>query len=181
LTLSHRLTRQLGRIAIEQDDPEMRNFNQEIQDVPAGHVNRVRMAFVESTSNVATVDSQNDTVEDKQVKWWALALPALALMFIIASYFLNAAVASRAEAEESGLDGPFLLAASTSSKRPPGKFPNKASVSSIAYGKSHAVAFINDQMVSEGAVVDGMTVLKIHENAVQFEKDGKQWTQEVGQ
>jgi hypothetical protein len=163
------------------DEPEMRNSDQEIQDVPAEQVNRVRMALVESTSNVATVDSQSSTVENRQVKWWILALPVLALMSIIAAHFLNAPVTARAEAEKSWLDDPVLLAASTSSKRSQDKFPNKRFVSGIAYSQNHAIAFINAKMISEGGVIDGITVFKIHEDAVEFEKNGKRWTQKVGE
>ena len=159
----------------------MWNFDKEIRDVPAEQVNKVRMAFVESTTKVATVDSQNGTVENKEVKWWVLALPVLALTFIFAVHFLNTPVATGSEGEKSWLDGPVLLAASTSSERSPDKFPNKGRVSSIAYSESHALAFINDKMVSEGGVIDGVTVFKIYEDTVEFEKNGKRWTQKVGE
>ena len=159
----------------------MSNFGQKIQGVPAGHVNRVRMAFVESTSNVGTVDSLNSTVENKQVKWWPLALPALALTAILAVHFLNAPVTAKAEGEKSWLDAPVLLAASTTSKRSSDKSTTQAFVSSIAYSENNALAFINDKMVSEGSVVDDVTVFKIHEDTVEFEKNGKRWTQKVGE
>ena len=159
----------------------MWNFDQEIRDVPAEQVNKVRMAFVESTGKVATVDSQNNTVENKQVKSWVLALPVLALMFIFAVHFLDTSVTARPEGEKSWLDAPVLLTASTSSGRSPDRFPNKGRVSSIAYSKSHALAFINDKMVSEGGVVGGATVFKIHEDTVEFKKNGKRWTQKVGE
>jgi len=159
----------------------MWNFDQEIRDVPADQVNKVRMASVESTSKVATVDSRNSTVENKQVKWWVSALPVLALMFIFVVHFLNTPVTTRSEGEKSWLDAPVLLAASTSSGRSPDKFPNKGRVSSIAYSESHALVLINDKMVSEGGVIDGVTVFKIHEDTVEFEKNGKRWTQKVGE
>ena len=155
----------------------MWNLDQGIRDVPAEQVNKVRMAFVESTSKVATVDNQNSTVENKLVKWWVLALPVLALMFIFAVHFLNTPVAARSGSEKSSLDDPILVAASTSS----GRSPNKRRVSSIAYSESHALAFINDKMVSEGSVLDGITVFKIREDTVEFEKNGKRWTQKIGE
>lgn len=139
------------------------------------------MALLESTDSGATIAGQPTTGENKPVMSWALIPPIVILVVIIAVHFLSGMVSTRAEGEKPWADDPILLQASTTSKPRAGSFLRKASVSSIAYGKSHAVAFINDQMVSEGAVVDGMTVLKIHENAVQFEKDGKQWTQEVGE
>ena len=159
----------------------MWNSDQEKQDVPAEQVNRVRMALVESTSSVGTVDSQSSTIQNKQVKWWVLALPGLALMFIIAAHFLNAPATARAEGEKSWLDDPVLLAASTSSKQSPDKFLFKGFVSGIAYSENHALAFIDDKMISEGGVIDGVIVFKIHEDTVEFEKDGKRWTQKVGE
>ena len=159
----------------------MWNFDQEIRDVPAEQVNKVRMAFVESTSNMAIVDSRNSTVENEQVKCWVVALPVLALMFIFAVHFLYTPVTTRPEGEKAWLDGPVLLAASTSSGRSPDKFPNKGRVSSIAYSESHAIAFIDDKMVSEGDVIDGVAVFKIYEDTVEFEKNGKRWTQKVGE
>lgn len=177
----YRLTRQLGRILIEQDESEMRNSDQEIQGVPTEQVNRVRMALVESTSNVGTVDSQSSTIQNKQIKWWVSALPVLVLIFITAAHFLSTPVAARAEAEKSWLDDPVLLAVSTSSKGSPDKFPLKGHVSGIAYSENHALAFIDDKVISEGGVIDGVTVFKIHEDTVEFEKDGKRWTQKVGE
>ena len=159
----------------------MWDFDQEIRDAPAKQINKVRMAFVESTSNVPTVDSQNSTVENKRVKWWVFAPAVLALMFIFAIRFLNAPVTTRSEGEKSWRDAPVLLAASTSSGQSPDKFPDKGRVSSIAYSESHAIAFINDKLVSEGGVIDGVTVFKIHEDTVEFEKNGKRWTQKVGE
>ena len=101
-------------------------------------------------------------------------------MFIFAVHFLSTPVTTRSEGEKSWLGDPVLLAASTSSGRSPDKFPNKGRVSSIAYSESHALAFVNDKMVSEGDVVDGVTVFKIHEDTVEFEKSGTRWTQKVG-
>ena len=159
----------------------MWNFDQEIRDVPADQVNKVRMASVESTSKVATVDSQNSTIENKQVEWWLFALPVVALMFIFAVHFLNTSDTTGSEDEKSPLDDPILLAASISSKRSPDKSPNKGRVNGIAYSESRAIAFINDKMVCEGGVVDGTTVFKIREDTVEFEKNGKRWTQKVGE
>jgi hypothetical protein len=125
--------------------------------------------------------SQNGTFENKQVKCWVLALPVLALMFIFAVHFIDTPIITRSEGEKSWLDGPVLLATSASSERSPGKFPDKGRVSSIAHSESHAFAFINDKMVSEGDVVDDATVFKIHEDTVEFEKNGKRWIQKVGE
>jgi len=159
----------------------MWNSDHEIEDVPAGQVNRARMAFVESAGDYAVVDSQSGTAESRKIKWWPFALPVLAIMFIIAAHFLNDPVTVKAEAEESWSGEPVLLKASTSSKRPRRKSRDKIFVSGIAYNKNRAIAFIGDTMVSEGSVVDGVTVSKIHEESVELEKNGKRWTQEVGE
>ena len=160
----------------------MLNFDQEMRDVPAEQVNKLRTTSAESTGELATVDGQNGTVENKQVKGWILAIPVVALMFIFAVHFLSTPTTATAEEDEkSPLDDPILLAASTSSMRSPDKSANKGFVSGIAYSESHALAFINDKMISEGGVIDGITVLKIHEDAVEFEKNGKRWTQKVGE
>ncbi len=159
----------------------MSNSGQKTQGAPAGKVNRMRMALVESTSHVATVDSQNSALENKQAKWWPLALPALALAAIFAIHFLNAPVAAKAEDEKAWLDAPVLLAASTTSRRASDKSTAEAFVSSIAYSENNALTFINGKMVSEGDVVDDITVCKIHEDTVELEKNGKRWAQKVGE
>ncbi|KPK39856.1 MAG: hypothetical protein AMJ65_11085 [Phycisphaerae bacterium SG8_4] len=159
----------------------MLSFDQEMRDVPAEQINKAGPTPAESTGMAGTVAGQNSPVENKQVKGWVLALPVVALMFIFAVHFLNAPVVPTSEGEESSLDDPILLAASTSSKQSPDKSVNKGFVSGIAYSQGHALAFINDKMISEGDVIDGITVLKIHEDAVEFEKNGKRWTQKVGE
>ncbi len=159
----------------------MWNSDQKTQDAPAKSGNTVRRALAESAGDLVPVDSQKRELGNKQVKWWALALPVLVIMVIIAAHFLNAPVATKAEHEKPLAGEPFLLQSSTSSKRARVRFPGKAFVSSIAYSQSRALAFINDEMVPEGAVVNGATVFKIHPDTVEFEKDGQRWTQKVGE
>ena len=159
----------------------MWNSDHEIKDVPTEKVNRAIMAFVESAGDFDVVDSQSGTADSRKIRWWPFALPVLAIMFIIAAHFLSAPVTVNAEEEESWSGEPVLLKASTSSKRPRRKSRDKTFVSGIAYNKNRAIAFIGDTMISEGGVVDGVTVSKIHENSVEFEKNGKRWTQEVGE
>ena len=162
----------------------MSNSDQGTQDSPAEQVSHLRMALAGSTNDTVTFDSRNNTVENsenRQIMWWALALPVLALIVIIAAHFLNAPATTGAEGERSWQDDPVLPEESASSKRSPDKSPNRAFVSSIAYSENRALAFINDQMVPEGALVDGVTVFKIHQDTVEFEKNGKRWTQKVGE
>lgn len=180
--------RQVGGNPFELDESKMWNLDQELQCAPAAHSNRLRSALVESTTTVGTLPSQPATGENKPLMWWVIAPPVVILVMIFAAHFLNGLLSTRAESEQVWADDPILLQASTKSERlahkselPARGTSGKALVRSIAYSKSRALAFINDQMVAEGAVVDGLTVAKIHENAVEFEKDGKQWTQEVGQ
>ena len=178
------MTCQHGRIQIEQDKPQMSNSDQETQDLPAEQGSQLRMALVESTSDVGTVDSEDSTVENtenRQIMWWALALPVLAIMIIIAAHLLNAPATTGAQDEKSWRDDPALPEESDSPKQSRDKSPSGAFVSSIAYNETRPLAFINDQMVPEGAVVDGFTVFKIHQEAVEFEKNGKRWTQKVGE
>lgn len=165
----------------------MSNSDQETQDLPAEQVSHLRMALVESTSDVGTVDSESSTVENsensenRQIMWWALALPVLAIMVIIAAHLLNTPATTGAQDEKSWRDDPVQPEESNSPERSRDKFPDGAFVSSIAYSENGALAFINDQMVPEGAVVDGVTVFKILQDTVEFEKDGKRWTQKVGE
>ena len=161
----------------------MWNTDDEVEDVPTEKVNRLRMAFVESAGDFAVVEPQSGTVENRKIKWWPFALPVLAIMFIIAAHFLNAPVTADAEDDESWSGELVLLKASklSSPKRSRRKSRNKILVSGIAYNKYNAIAFIGDTMVSEGSVVNGVTVSKIHEESIELEKDGKRWTQKVGE
>lgn len=165
----------------------MWSTDKEAQDLPAEQVTNLRMALAGTTNDIGTVDRQKGIVEpsesseNRQIMWWALALPVLAIAFIIGAHILNSPAATEAEMGEPRQGEPPLPEESTSSKRFPDRFPHKAFVSSIAYNKSHALAFINDQMVPEGGIVDGLTVLKIHQDAVEFEMNGERWTQKVGE
>ena len=40
---------------------------------------------------------------------------------------------------------------------------------------------IGSAFVREGDTIDGVTVFKIYDDRVEFEKDGKRWTQKVGE
>lgn len=52
-------------------------------------------------------------------------------------------------------------------------------VKGIVYSEDKPAAVIGTQIVSEGGKVLGATVVKINENSVEFEMDGKKWTQKV--
>jgi hypothetical protein len=159
----------------------MLNFDHEIRDLPAAQVDGARKAPAESTGMAATVGDQNSAVENKQVKGWILAIPLVALLFIFAVHFLSTPTTATAEDEKSSSDDPILLAASTPSRRSPANSVNRGFVSGIAYNENRARAFINDKMIFEGDLIDGITVFKIHPDSVEFEKNGKRWNQKVGE
>ncbi len=166
----------------------MWDSNQEKQDAPAERADKLRMALAAPASDIGTIEGQHGTVdnqheaaENRQIKWWALALPILVLIIIAAAHVLNVPAATVADSEDSRQYGAALPEESTSSKRSDDRFPHDAFVSSIAYNQNGALAFINDEMVPEGGTVDGLTILKIHQDSVEFEKDGQRWTQRVGE
>ena len=119
--------------------------DKEIQDVSAGQGNRVRMALVESTSNIAEVDSRKNTTQNTQVQLWTLAFPVCAIIFIITVLLLNSLITPAGEVEESRANGPILLKASSSPKPSANKHSGQIFVSSIAYSDTSAIAFVNDQ------------------------------------
>jgi len=49
----------------------------------------------------------------------------------------------------------------------------------VVTSEDRKYAIIGTQMVQEGDTVEGATIIKINPNSVEFEKDGKRWTQEV--
>ena len=55
--------------------------------------------------------------------------------------------------------------------------PKVAAITGAAPGQFQAL--IGDALVSEGNVVQGYRVQKIHAESVEFEKEGKTWTQKV--
>jgi type II secretory pathway component PulC len=49
----------------------------------------------------------------------------------------------------------------------------------ILYSQDNPAAVIGSKIVHEGDVVDGVKVVKINKNAVEFEKNGVKWTQQA--
>lgn len=62
----------------------------------------------------------------------------------------------------------------------PVKFPNKGLVRGIVYSAEHGSALIDETIVRTGGTVDGVRIVRIHTGGVDFEKDGHEWTQKVG-
>jgi hypothetical protein len=171
-------------IEIEQENAPMLDSDQETQDLPGKQANHLRMALVESANDTVIADGRNNTVEKTEnvhVMWWALALPVLAIIVIIAAHLLDAPAATEAQSEKTGRYDSVGLEETASSQTSADQPPDGAFVSSIAYSENGALAFVNDQMAFEGAVIDGITVVKIHQDTVEFEANGRQWTQKVGE
>ena len=53
------------------------------------------------------------------------------------------------------------------------------SVIGILYSTENPSALINREVVYEGDTTNGVKVVKIHRTKVEFEKDGRKWTQKV--
>jgi len=49
----------------------------------------------------------------------------------------------------------------------------------ILYSRENPSALFSNQIVNEGDKISGVTIVKINEDSVELEKDGKKWTQRV--
>ncbi len=52
-------------------------------------------------------------------------------------------------------------------------------VKGIVYSQTNPSAIVGDRIVSVGDTINGITIVAIEKDAVEFEKDGKRWTQPV--
>lgn len=57
--------------------------------------------------------------------------------------------------------------------------PSSGTVVGILYGKGKPCALINIELVHEGDIRNGVKIVRIDRNEVEFEKDGRRWTQRV--
>ena len=55
--------------------------------------------------------------------------------------------------------------------------PMTGLITGITYNEEKSFAIIGTKIVSEGETIDGIKIIKIHKDKVEFEKDGKRWTQ----
>ncbi|MGA1980772.1 MAG: hypothetical protein ABSG99_09485 [Sedimentisphaerales bacterium] len=55
--------------------------------------------------------------------------------------------------------------------------PKEVALKGILYSEDKPSALIGDAIVTEGDIIDGVKVVKIHRDSVEFEKDGEKWTQ----
>ena len=58
---------------------------------------------------------------------------------------------------------------------------NKGLVRGIVYSDQRGSALIDETIVRTGGVISGVKVLRIHAGGVDFEKNGRRWTQKVSQ
>lgn len=54
-------------------------------------------------------------------------------------------------------------------------------IGGIVYTKDNPSAIIDSKLLKEGQTIHGVKIIKIHEAAVEFEKDSRRWTQKTGE
>lgn len=59
--------------------------------------------------------------------------------------------------------------------------PYKLIVKGIVYSEDEPSAVIDTRVVREGETISGVTIIKINEDSVEFERDGERWKQKVEQ
>ena len=55
--------------------------------------------------------------------------------------------------------------------------PKTGVITGITYNENKSFAIIGTKIVGEGDTIDGVKIVKINKETVEFEKDGKRWTQ----
>ncbi|MDD5065254.1 MAG: hypothetical protein PHQ35_10925 [Phycisphaerae bacterium] len=55
--------------------------------------------------------------------------------------------------------------------------PKDITVKGILYSADNPSALIGEKIVREGDIIDGVKVVKINKDSVEFERDGEKWTQ----
>lgn len=64
---------------------------------------------------------------------------------------------------------------------PKAKVPPKGLVTGIVRSEDSSTAVVGTQVVREGETIDGVTIVRIHDDKVEFEKAGERWTQSLNQ
>jgi hypothetical protein len=57
--------------------------------------------------------------------------------------------------------------------------PKETALKGILYSEDNPSALIGETIVREGDIIDGVKVVKINRDTVEFEKDGEKWTQQA--
>ena len=55
----------------------------------------------------------------------------------------------------------------------------RGTIGAIVYNEENPTALINNKVVHEGDSIQGVKVVKIHRNEIEFDKNGKRWTQRL--
>ena len=63
----------------------------------------------------------------------------------------------------------------------PPQAPANGTVSGIVYSDDMASAVIGTKIVRQGEKIDDIKVVKINSEGVEFEKNGRRWTQKIGE
>ena len=64
---------------------------------------------------------------------------------------------------------------------PPKGASPKGLVRGIVYSDSSGSVLIDDTIVHTGDTIDGVKIIRVHSGGVDFEKDGRRWTQKVSE
>ncbi|UCC96592.1 MAG: hypothetical protein JSW66_12190 [Phycisphaerales bacterium] len=59
--------------------------------------------------------------------------------------------------------------------------PPNGVVTGIVRSQDSSTAVVGTQVVREGETIDGVTIVRIHDDRVEFEKAGRRWTQEINE
>jgi hypothetical protein len=59
--------------------------------------------------------------------------------------------------------------------------PKTGVITGITYNENKSFAVIGTHIVGEGDTIDGVKIIKINKETVEFEKDGKSWTQGINE
>ena len=77
------------------------------------------------------------------------------------------------------LRNPMKPRASQSVQGPNDSADGQVVVKGIVFSKTNPSAIIDNKIVQQGQTLDGIKIIKINKDSVEFEKDNKRWTQQV--
>ncbi|MHC4426232.1 MAG: hypothetical protein ACYSYV_09060 [Planctomycetota bacterium] len=104
--------------------------------------------------------------------FWLLRVELVALA-VVACICVVKEVVVRMDGAEAGVLRRILMIS-------PGEFPAERTVTAIFYSEGNPSAVIGDERtVRETDMIHGAKVVKIYGDKVEFEKDGRSWTQKV--
>ncbi len=117
------------------------------------------------------------TAERKSTLSWLSA--AVAVVAVMAGYYLY--TEGKATAAH-GTEGKTIVACGTRGKTIAAcKLCPYGVITGIIYAEEKSSATINGKVVHEAETIDGVKVVKIHRDKVEFEENKNRWTQRVRQ